>query len=149
MTIWRRVRGVLGVSVTWSLAWGILGSLWSAPLLWWTSRHDAAFEIFGVVGILPTMFVFWSVLGAFSGAVFASLLLGFERRRSMDNLVAGRVALWGALGGATLPVVVVALGGIDGRVPSDWLWAPLISGGLGAVCATTSLRLARRTPRRL
>jgi hypothetical protein len=92
------------------------------------------------------MFVFWSTLGAFSGAVFATLLLGFERRRSIDTLAGRRVAVWGALGGATLPLVVIALGGLDGRLSSDWLMAPLISGTLGAVCATASVRLARRTP---
>ena len=146
MRIWRRVRGILGVSVTWGVVWGVLGSALSAALLWWTSRHDAALEMPGVVASLPTMFVFWSTLGAFSGAVFATLLLGFERRRSVDTLAGRRVAVWGALGGATLPLVVIALGGLDGRLSSDWLLAPLISGTLGAVCATASLRLARQTP---
>ena len=146
MRIWRRVRGVLGVSVTWGVAWGVLGSALTAALLWWSSRRDAALHLFGVVATLPPMFAFWGMLGAFSGAVFATLLLGFERRRSIDTLAGRRVAVWGALGGATLPLVVIALGGLDGRLSSDWLLAPLISGTLGAVCATASLRLARKTP---
>ena len=135
------------MSVTWGVAWGVLGSTLTAVLLLWSSRHDAAVQKFGVVDTIPPMFAFWGMLGAFSGAVFATLLLGFERRRSIDNLAGRRVAVWGALGGATLPLVVIALGGLDGRLSSDWLLAPLISGTLGAICASASLRLARQIPR--
>jgi hypothetical protein len=95
--------------------------------------------------VLPTLFFLWSFFGAISGAVFAALLMWLERRRSIDNLVGRRVAGWGALGGATLPLVVVALGGIDGRIPSDWVPASLVAGALGALSAALTVRLARGT----
>jgi hypothetical protein len=145
--IWRRVRGLLVVSMAWSVAWGVLGSAWAAAQLWWTGRHDGSIQMSGIVDVLPTLVFLWSFFGGFSGAVFAALLMWLERRRSIDNLLGRRVAAWGALGGATLPLVVVALGGIDGRIPSDWVPASLVAGALGALSAAVTVRLARATHR--
>src|SRR5262245_5261913 len=142
--IWRRIRGILVVATTWALAWGALGSALSVAELWWARRHNPVFRNFAIVDVFPDAFVFWALLGFVSGAVFAILLARLERRRSVDDLAVGRVAAWGALGGASLPLLAIAIGALTGNIPSDWFSAPVISGVLGAMCAAASLRLAKR-----
>jgi hypothetical protein len=145
--IWRRIRGICGVAITWGIAWGVLGSAWTLAQLWWVRRHNPALQTFSMLDVVPWMFFVWAVLGTLSGAIFAGLLARLERRRSIDELVPGRVAVWGALGGASLPLLAVALGALGGQAPIGWLSAPVIAGGLGALCAATSLRLAKRAAR--
>jgi len=141
--IWRRIRGTLVVATTWALAWGALGSAFSGAELWWALRPNPVFRNF-IFDVLPDAFVFWAIYGFLSGAVFAVLLARLERRRSVDDLATARVAAWGALGGASLPLLAIAIGALTGNIPGDWLSAPLISAVLGAMCAAASLRFAKR-----
>jgi hypothetical protein len=46
-----------------------------------------------------------STVGFISGAAFALIFSSAERRKSIRELSAGRAALWGALGGAALPLL--------------------------------------------
>lgn len=142
MMIWRRIRDILVMAITWALAWGALGSALAAARFWWPTSHDP-------VGIfnLPTILVSWAILGFLSGAVFSALLARRERRRSVDDLATARVAVWGALGGASLPVLATVIGALMGEVGDDWFTAPIISAALGAMCAAASLRLAKRPSR--
>ena len=87
------------------------------------------------------------VLGAITGSVFAVVLMVAERRPSIDDLPAKRVALWGALAAVVLFETITALDVILNS-SSEWLEtaviAFVISAPLGAISAIGTLALARR-----
>jgi hypothetical protein len=142
-TFLRRMRGVVVSSVIWAVIWGLAGtSIVLSHVLRYDPRQST--ELWQVFARATLSFAF---LGGFSGAVFAVVLAAFERRRTLDELAMGRVALWGALGGMALPLVAVAA-----TVSQIWsldILGPMLllctmMGGLGAGCATVTLALARR-----
>jgi hypothetical protein len=131
--ILRRIRGAASVALIWAAAWlpvGVLVAAWKG----WLSP-----EFLGV----------WTLLGACAGAVFAILLATLERRRTLEDLSPRRLTMWGALGGAALPVGGSLLIDLLVRGTSLTGDAPVIFGILallGAACAWATLRIARRDP---
>lgn len=126
----QRVRGAIGMGVIWAVAWSAAGAV---PRWLFGFNTDAP---------LPLIF---GVLGFFAGVMFSGLLALTESRRSFDQMSLPRFAAWGAVGGFLLSA----------------LWARAISLGWGdvmaitptftlasAVCASSSLALARRAGRR-
>jgi hypothetical protein len=71
--------------------------------------------------------------GLLSGLCFAGLFSFAERRRTIQELSLGRVALWGLLGAAAIPLLT----GADASVG-------LITGPMGALFATASVATGRR-----
>jgi membrane associated rhomboid family serine protease len=126
----RGIRGALGIGLTWGLLWILVGALLGL-WVWIVDPTDIgpgegpgrALPILGLVGLL-------------SGFGFALILSTTERRRSLQRLSLWRVALWGCLGSAAIPLLM----GADGSM--GWL-----TGALGAVFATTSVTIARRGSR--
>src|SRR5258706_9416619 len=88
----RRIRGALGMGVTWAAAWFAAGFVprW----------------VFGVDADLPFPLLF-GALGFIAGATFSGLLVLTEGRRSLDQLSLPRVAGWGAIGGVLLSALFV------------------------------------------
>ena len=143
----RRVRGAVGMGVTWAAGWALAGLLIGAssvllPGLPW----DAFFEVFDAP--LPAL----AIPGFVGGALF-SIVLGIAgRRRRFDELSLSQFAAWGAVGGLLLilfPFALVAVG-LASREGSD-LGAlqiiAVISGPfilLSAFSASGSLLLARK-----
>lgn len=126
----------------WAVVWLVAGVVievtlrWSAGLL----RYGLHFEE------LPV----WTGLGAFSGAMFGALITLFERRRTFDELSVRRLAIWGALAGAVLPVAAsVAMGFAKSDVSGAGLAAIffVIMALLGGACGWTTIRLAKRGAR--
>ncbi|MBL8960368.1 MAG: hypothetical protein JNJ98_10985 [Gemmatimonadetes bacterium] len=78
----------------------------------------------------------FAALGAIAGTVFGVTLSFGERKRTLADLKLSRIAMWGAIGGAALPLL---LGKPLGNLA---VFAPL-----GALLATGSLALARRAAR--
>ena len=141
MLFLRRLRGVLGTALTWGASWAVIGlGLGSIALR------------FVPPGIMPPHALLlvalrWGVLGALSGASFAIALSIAERRRAraVEELTGRRVALWGAVGGAVLPIALLPL--VAAVVPAALVPAlALVPFGsvFGAASAAASLRLARR-----
>jgi hypothetical protein len=141
-TILRRSRGVLVTAVSWALLWlpvGLLDVLIErappeclyCPSNWWVL----------FLGI-------WSLTGAVSGAAFAVVLMIAERRHSLAELSMLRIATWGAIGAAVVPVAFLAMALAEyGLEDVAWVRTALVIGlaaGLGAVCAIGTLALARR-----
>lgn len=127
MRAWlRRIRGAIGMGVTWAIAWSFVGTL---PRWVLGFNPDAPFPlIFGV-------------LGFFGGVLFSALLALTERRRRFDQMSIPRFAAWGALGG-------VLLAGVFAKAASLG-WGDVLAivptfGAACAVCASGSLALARR-----
>ena len=147
----RRVRGALGMGVTWAFGWALVGigigvSSVLLPFLPW----DAFFKAFDAP--LPAL-----ALPGFLGGVLFSLVLGIAgRRRSFDELSLGRVGAWGALGGLLLSLVpgsLVMLGLATPR-PGLIVWQataviaiPLVI--LSAASAVATFRLAQGSQSRL
>ncbi len=131
MRTWlRRIRGAIGMGVTWAAALFAVGS---APR--W---------VFGVNTDVPIPLVF-GVFGFIAGVTFSGLLVLTESRRPFDQISLPRVAGWGALGGLLLSALwanAASLGWGDVLVI-----APTFALA-SAACASGSLALARRAARR-
>lgn len=148
MKTWlRRIRGAIGMGVTWALGWALFGLMIGVssrllPGLPW----DAFFEVFDAP--LPALAV-----PGFVGGVLFSVVLGIAgRRRTFDELSLPRFALWGAAGGLLLSLVPAAMVGVglaslEGGRFGPWQLTTIISPPLillSAVSASVSLILARR-----
>ena len=121
-----RIRGALGMGVTWAAAWFALGFVprW----------------VLGMQGDLPFPILFGG-LGFLAGVTFSGLLALTAGHRSFDQLSLPRFAGWGAVGGVLLGALFVR------GVSYDWgeVLAILATfAGASAACAAGSLALARR-----
>lgn len=146
----KRIRGAIGVGLTWAVGWAVAGvSIGVASILLPWLPWDAFFKVFDAP--LPA----FAVPGFFAG-VFFSIVLGIAgRRRTLRELSVGTFATWGAIGGLLLtafPFALVTVGLADrsGSNVSDWqilavITLPFVA--LSAVSATASLLLARRAAR--
>ena len=151
MTAMRRIRGALGMGLTWAIGWAIAGLLIGAgsillPGLPW----NAFLEVFDAP--LPAL----AVPGFVSGVFFSTVLGVAGRRRSFDELSLPRFAAWGAAGGVLLtlfPFALVALGLAShegshvgtGRILTV-IGVPFVL--LSAISASITLLVARRSARR-
>jgi hypothetical protein len=122
----RRIRGAIGMGITWGVAWGVVGSVprW----------------LFGFNTDVPFPLVF-GVLGFIAGVIFSGLLMLTEGRRGFDEMTLPRFAAWGAMGGFLLSAIftrAASLGWADALAI-----APTFAVAC-AICASGSLALARR-----
>jgi len=147
----RRLRGAVGMGLTWAAGWAIVGLLIGVtsillPGLPW----DSFFEFFDAP--LPAL----AVPGFVGGALFSIVLGVAARRRRFDELSLPRFAAWGALGGFLLslvPATMVAVGLATLNRPDTGLWqitaviaVPFTL--LSAASAAGSLLLARKAEKR-
>lgn len=126
MQTWtRRIRGAIGMGLTWAFAWSIAGLI---PRWILGFNPDAPFPIiFGVLGFL-------------AGVTFSAILVFAERRRNLDQVSLPRFATWGAVGGILLSAVFAKFASLGwGDVIAV---APLFALA-SAACASGSLALAR------
>jgi hypothetical protein len=126
----RRIRGAIGLGVTWAAAWFAVGFVprW----------------VFGFNADLPFPILF-GALGFIAGVIFSGLLVLTEGRRRFDEVSLPRFAAWGATGGLLLSALFVrgaALGW--GEVLATSTTFAVAS----AACAVGSLAVARRAVRR-
>jgi hypothetical protein len=122
----RRVRGAIGMGLTWGAAWSALGFVprW----------------IFGIGSDLPFPLLLGG-LGFIAGVTFSGLLVLIDRRRRFDQLSLPRVAAWGAAGGLLLSALFVR------GTSLGWGEVVAISTTFAvacAACASGSLAVARR-----
>ena len=135
----RRLRGAIGMGLTWAAAWGGAGTIVVLGFLLRTgSRPDAPF---------PLMF---AAAGLVAGLLFSGVLGLVEGRRRFDQMSLRRFAAWGAAGGFLLAaafVLAVSLSGSPG-----FLWNLVVVGPVFAAAAAGSaagsLALARRVRNR-
>jgi hypothetical protein len=135
----RKLRGLLGVGITWGTLWAgigagigfVLGVIspeiwgWSNPILEWAVGMGA----YGLV----------------SGMGFGALLSLGEGRRTILDLSLPRVAFWGVLGSAVVPVLFGWAGAFEASVTVvDILEAVAVTGFLGGTFAPGSVAIARR-----
>ena len=131
MSTWlRRMRGTMGMGVTWAAAWSVVG-LVPRWVLGFTA--DAPFPlVFGVFGFL-------------AGVTFSGVFVLTEGRRRFDQMSLPRFAGWGAIGGLLLAALFARAASL-GR--GDLLVIAPTFALTSALCAAGSLALARRAGRR-
>lgn len=123
----RRVRGAIGMGLTWAFAWFAAGMV--LLLIVGPDAADVPFPIgFGFLGFL-------------AGTTFSGIVGLVEGRRSFDQMSIPRFAGWGALGGLLFSGAFVLVAGLGGGVLA--ILAPVFSLA-GAGCAASALALARR-----
>lgn len=132
MSHWmRRVRGALGMGLTWAVAWFLAGLV--LLLFVGLDAADVPFPLgFGLLGFL-------------AGITFSGVLGIVEGRRSFDQMSLPRFALWGGVGGFLFSGVFVTIAALGAD-------ALLVLGPIfalaGAGCASGSLALARMADNR-
>jgi len=123
----RRVRGALGLGLTWALAWFAAGMV--LLLIVGPDAADVPFPLgFGMFGFL-------------AGATFSVVVGMVEGRRSFDQMSVPRFALWGAVGGLLLSGAFILAAGLDGGL--ILVLGPVFALS-SAASAAGSLALARR-----
>ena len=131
----RRIRGAIGMGLTWAFAWSVAGMLTALGFVLVTgSRPDAPFPLmFGAAGFV-------------AGVIFSGVLALVEGRRRFDQMSLPRFAAWGATGGFLLSAAFVLAVSLAGD--PAFLWNLLVVGPVfavaGAGSAAGSLALARR-----
>ena len=88
----RRIRGALGMGLTWAVAWSGVGVILGLVV---GGAPDVAYS------------VFFAVYGFLAGATFSGVLGIAGRRRRFDEMSLPRFAAWGALGGLLLTVLML------------------------------------------
>lgn len=133
----RRIRGAVGMGLTWALVWApaaVLIGLFVDP-------DGSMDEMWPAIGAYP---------GFLGGVVFSMVLAIAARRRRLDELSLSRVAAWGAAAGLLVGVLPFTIGEPTTERPL-WLLATVVIGTitlLSAVSAAGSLALARRAEKR-
>jgi hypothetical protein len=131
----RRIRGAIGMGLTWAAAWGGAGTIVMLGFLLRTgSRPDAPFPfMFGAAGFV-------------AGVLFSGVLGLAEGRRRFDQMSLPRFAAWGAAVGFLLSATFVLAVSLAGD--PTFLWNLVVVGPVFAVAAAGSaagsLALARR-----
>ena len=98
----RRIRGAIGIGLSWAAGWGVVGAvLWVGLSVWFPS-------VFSLVPSVLSSAIVLGVLGFGGGATFSVVFAVAEGRRRFDELSLPRFTWWGAVGGSLLGAVVVA-----------------------------------------
>ena len=140
MTGWmRRLRGAIGLGLTWALGGFALGGIIELVHNIWPNPVGAAVDIWPAVLAIP---------GLLGGVAFSAVLGVLGRSRRFDELSLPGVALWGALGGVLASSVPAALMSMASESPAAVFWpialevmGPFAIGG--AIAASGTLALAR------
>ena len=131
MKTWlRRIRGAIGIGLTWAAAW--FGAGLMLLLVVGVGAADVPFPLlFGLLGFL-------------AGSTFSAVLGTLAGRRKFAEASRPRFAGWGALAGLILSgFFVLAVG-----PASEFLVLGPVFALAGAISAAGTLALARRTERR-
>jgi len=125
----RRIRGAVGIGLTWAAAWFAAGMM--LLLVVGVDAADVPFPLF------------FGLLGFLAGASFSGVLGILGGRRRFDQMSLSRFAGWGALGG----VLVAGILTLASRPEAEFLVLGPVFGLAGALCAAGTLALAKRAER--
>jgi hypothetical protein len=134
----RRLRGILGLSLAWGIAWIPLGMIVAVAE---SMAYGRSVDIGRLLANAPRV----ALIGAVCGFVFSLILAGLERRRTFDNLSAARTAIWGIGAALIIPTLAVIADPFGFTVQGAGIGAAVF-GILGGVSAAATLAIARRAP---
>lgn len=142
MSKWlRRIRGAIGMGVTWAVGWILVGALLALGL--WVAGLDPP----GFFWVITEVF---GILGFLGGSIFSALLRLTEGGRKFDELSLPRFAAWGGFGGLLLGGLadVWLLGGPSLHPVHAVFAGTIVLLGAGSAIGTLALaRKARDDPR--
>jgi hypothetical protein len=131
----RRIRGAIGIGLTWALGWAPIGALVGLIV-------GAVFG-FPLGGIAVDYAELFAVLGLIGGGLFSTVLRVTERSRRFDELSLPRFTAWGALGGLVLGGLALGVS-VVGLELNLIGWSTIAMAGLlGAGSAAATLSIAR------
>src|SRR4051794_26810298 len=105
MTKWlRRIRGALGMGLTWAVGWAVVAVLIGLAV----DRDGSMDEMWPAIGAYP---------GFLGGVVFSVVLAIAARRRRLGELSISRVAAWGAAAGLLVGVLPFTIGTSTSELP--------------------------------
>jgi hypothetical protein len=137
----RRLRAVVSIGAIWGCALALVGLATAPVYLIWLPSYVAPH-------LLVAAAVQWGVGGFVLGSGFAVVLMMMDGRKTFAELTRWRAALWGALAGVGLMLVLGLL--VGNPIP---LTGVLVSIGMvGAVAAglgAGTVSLAKRAPAEL
>ena len=135
----QRIRGAVGMGLTWAAGWAPIGGVLGAVLH--VVLPGTPIGLGSVIALNATTF---AVLGFVGGTIFATVLRLTEGHHRFDELSLPRFAGWGGIGGVLLGGVAVTAGLWGAGV--GVLGASIVGAAalLGAGSAAGSLALARR-----
>ncbi len=122
----RRLRGAVGVGLTWALGWGLVGALLGLV------------QLPGWVGFGRVSFLDFALIGLLSGGAFSVALEIAGLRRTFDEM---SLPLFAGLG--ALATTLVSTIGLRGDAPTVVTMTAILA-LLGAGSAAGSLALARK-----
>ena len=128
----RRIRGAIGIGLTWAMAWFGVGIVLMLVI-----------EVVGGSGADVPVPILFGLLGFLAGAAFSGVLGVVEGRRRFDQMSLPRFAGWGAVGGLVLSVIFVLAVAIAGASILESLVLAPVFALAGAGSAAGSLALAR------
>jgi len=143
----RRIRGAIGMGVSWAIGWAVAGILIGvASILLPGLPWDAFFKVFDAP--LPA----FAIPGFFAGVFFSTVLGIAGRNRKFRELSIPRFAAWGVAGGVLLILFPFALVGVglastEGSSVSAWQALAVLTGPfilLSVVSASVTLMVARK-----
>ncbi len=126
----KRIRGAIGMGLTWALAW--FGAGLMLLLVVGVGAADVPFPLF------------FALLGFLAGVTFSGVLVIVEGRRRCDQMSLPRFAGWGAVGGLLLSGIFAWAAGLGG----EFLVLGPVFALAGAGSAAGTLALARRAEER-
>jgi hypothetical protein len=132
----RRIRGAVGMGLTWAIGWAPIGAILGLVGLGGTAD--------GTFGVLVISAFFYAASGFFSGVIFSALLGITQRRPRFDEMSLPVFAgIGGTVGGLLATMLSLSTAG-----PVTLTLAGVLGTGtiflLGAGSAAGSLALARR-----
>jgi hypothetical protein len=135
----RRIRGAVVLGLLWAAVWLPVGFIAGLAFRWI------------IVPFRPVDWLFVALfagLGFASGTTFGALLSRLERDRTIEGIALGRLAIWGSLAGAGIPIllciVVLAVVPPDVHLARSAYGLFTLLGLLGAATAELSISLAKR-----
>lgn len=138
----RRIRGAIGMGLTWAAGWAPIGAVVGVAL-----HEILPASPIGLVSVVILNATTFAALGLIGGTIFGAVLGLAEGHRRFDQLSLPRFASWGAVGGVLLGGMAVAAGlwGAGfGPLGASMMAAATL---LGGVSATGTLVLARKAQR--
>lgn len=124
----RKLRGVVGLGLTWGAIWA---GLFVAIFLVVMAVHPPSLDSGETLSLGAAI---GAAYGFITGVSFSALLLIAERGRTLRDIPLARVALWGAIAAAVMPLV---------SQPADNRMIYFMS-PIGAALAVGMMALAKR-----
>jgi len=136
----RRIRGAIGMGLTWAAVWGFL-----SVLIGTITESLSGYSLETHIDPLAAL----AMPGFIVGVIFSTVLWFAEGGRRFDELSLPRIAAWGVVVGLLMGVLAFALGTPSDRFPL-WLGIVIIVGSstlLSTVSAVGSALLFRYAAR--